>query len=174
MIKTIFFDFDGVLTPDKSGSYTTFNYISKKTDIDFEKLHSCSRKYNKELNLGKLNFKDIWKEFCECINEDLDIGILGDAFECTELNKAMFGLAKKLSKEYKVGILTDNKKGRLEILNKKFGLDKLFSPIIVSSELGLDKTNEQMFKTAITSAKANTEECIFIDNKKENLLLPKK
>jgi len=34
MIKAVFFDFDGVLTLDKTGSLTTARYISVATGID--------------------------------------------------------------------------------------------------------------------------------------------
>lgn len=38
MIKAILFDFDGVLTTDRTGSLSICNYICKKTGIDLELL----------------------------------------------------------------------------------------------------------------------------------------
>jgi len=40
MIKAVLFDFDGVLTIDKTGSTTITNYISDNCDIPLERVKS--------------------------------------------------------------------------------------------------------------------------------------
>lgn len=47
MIKGIFFDFDGVITVEKTGSPTMIEYIAKETDLLYENVKTAYYKYNK-------------------------------------------------------------------------------------------------------------------------------
>ena len=60
MIKAIFFDFDGVLTLDNTGSFTTCFNISKDAGLDLNKTLICYRKNRIDLNLNKTTHKKIW------------------------------------------------------------------------------------------------------------------
>ena len=172
MIKAIFFDYDGVLTPDKTGTYTTCKYISKVTGIDIDKLSQCYRQFNEVLNTGKKTHKDIWLQFCECIGQSLDIQIIQYAFDSTPLNESVYNLAVSLKEKYKVGIITYNKKDRLVALTKKYEMDKVFDSIIVSADVGSGKEDDKIFYAATNSIGVKPEECVFIDNHKKNLIIP--
>ncbi|MBI2665614.1 HAD-IA family hydrolase [Candidatus Woesearchaeota archaeon] len=174
MIKAVFFDYDGVLTPDKTGTYTTCRYIHGITGISIDKLSQCYRQFNKVLNTGKKTHKDIWPQFCECIGKSLDIQVLQDAFDSTPLNEAVFQLASRIGNKYKIGIITDNKKDRIIYLRKKQGLDKIFDSIIVSANVSCGKDDEKIFFHAAESVGVRPEDCVFIDNQKENLVVPAK
>ena len=174
MIKAIFFDFDGVLTLDKNDLFTTCKNISRVSGITLENGTSCYKIYSKELYLGQVSHADIWKDFCKCIGKKIAIGILRQAFLKTSLNIRMFELAKKLRARYKVGIITNNNKERFYLLTKKLNLRKLFDTVILSADVGGMKDSEIIFKKAIESLKLSAEECIFIDNTKDNLKIPKK
>ncbi|MDW9246882.1 hAD-superhydrolase subfamily IA, variant 3 [Burkholderia cepacia] len=65
--------------------------------------------------------------------------MLEEAFQSTPKNDAMFALARSLKPEYSLGIITDNKRDRIDSLKKSQGLDVLFNPIIVSAEFGSGK-----------------------------------
>lgn len=172
MIKAVFFDYDGVLTPDKTGTYTTCKYIHRVTGIDIDKLEQCYRQFNKVLNTGKKTHQDIWSQFCECIGQILDIQILQDAFDSTPLNEAVLQLASRIGDKYKIGIITDNKKDRIVAVRKKYGLDNIFDSIIVSADIGCGKDDERIFYQAAESVGIKPEECVFIDNQSKNLVVP--
>ena len=174
MIKAIFFDFDGVLTPHETGRFTTCDYISKKESIDFEKIKSCYKKFNRNLNIGKITHEEMWGEFCICIGKKLNINILNEAFEATPSNDPIYELALTLKKRYKIGIITDNKKDRMEVIQNKFELDKLFDIIILSADLGFEKDSKELFESALNRLNVKPEECIFIDNNMNNLEVPRK
>ncbi len=57
MISTVFFDFDGVLTLDATGSKTTIDYICKKTGIEPTIFAWEYRKYGRDLLIGKIKQK---------------------------------------------------------------------------------------------------------------------
>jgi len=172
MIKAVFFDYDGVLTPDKSGGYTTCRYIHQTTGIELDRLISCYKKRNRDLNLGKVTHQEIWQDFCQCVGQQIDIGILPDAFNSTPSNDAMYELARKLRTKYKTGIITDNKKDRWDNVTRKFGLDGLFDILVLSANVGAEKDSEEPFRYATETLGVKPEGCVFIDNKKENLVAP--
>lgn len=53
MIKAIFFDFDGVLTTDPTGSVSITNYLAAKAGISVEHIRKCYLPYNQQLLTGK-------------------------------------------------------------------------------------------------------------------------
>jgi len=175
MIKTIFFDFDGVLTIDGAGSFTTCTNIQKHIpDVSFDHILQCYRVNHPKMLLGQTTHAAIWKEFCTCVGKDLDIKILDEAFRNTPANTKMMDLANKLKKHYKLGIITDNSKERLDVSRKEMKLTDLFEIIIVSGETGIRKDSEDTFVRALELAGCKPEECVFIDNSQDNLIAPKK
>jgi len=172
MIKAVFFDYDGVLTPDKSGAYTTCKYIHQSTGIDLDNLISCYKKHSRHLNLGKITHQDIWQDFCQCLGQFINIKILQDAFNSTPSNEVMYELARKIRTHCKTGIITDNKKDRWNVVIRKFSLDRLFDILVLSANVGAEKDSEKIFFAAANSLGVKPEECIFIDNKRANLVAP--
>ncbi|MBN1941428.1 MAG: HAD family hydrolase [Candidatus Diapherotrites archaeon] len=173
MIRAVFFDLDGVLTPHKTGGFTTCKYISEKLKLDFDKVTACYKSLNKKLNTGKERFDGFVEKFCKCLGQELDIKVFDDAFESTPLNYAVFEIAKKLKKNYKIGIITENNTKRIRIVSKKFGLDSLFDTILVSEEIGVEKESQELFEFALNALGIKAEESIFIDNQEKNLVIPK-
>lgn len=51
-------------------------------------------------------------------------------------------------------------------------LPRLFDPIVVSSEVGFSKDDPEIFLAALQLLRVKPEECIFIDNSKDNLVAP--
>lgn len=174
MIKAVFFDYDGVLTPEKTGTYTTCKYMHGVTGIDIDKLSQCYRQFNGVLNTGQKTHQEIWPAFCECIGQHMDIGILREAFGSTPSNEPVLRLASRIGNRYKIGIITDNKKDRMVAVTKKYGLDKIFDSIIVSADVGCGKDDERIFRIAAESVGAEPEECVFIDNQMKNLSVPER
>ena len=175
MIETIFFDFDGVLTTDPSGSYTTCQYIQKiAPDLKFDDILACYRQHHQQLLLGHCTHQDIWADFCACIGVELSSNVLTKAFQNTPCNEGMFDLCHSLKSHYQLGIITDNSKDRFDTLKEYLNLPTRFKHIIVSSDIGSRKDSEHNFKTALQLANAQAEACVFIDNNAANLIMPDK
>lgn len=173
MIEAIFFDYDGVLTTDRTGSLTTCRYLSKASGVGYELIHSALSKYNEDLLLGNTTHRAIWQAVCESIGCELDFSLLEQAFLSTPPNDAMFALARKLRKRYAVGIITDNKKDRIDCLRKSQGLDELFAPVIVSSERGCGKQSPSIFEQALQELRISPQKAFFVDNTPINLVAAK-
>jgi len=170
MIRTIFFDYDGVLTTDTSGSLTTFRYLSEATGLAFPAISAAFAPYAGDLLTGKVRHAQIWPMACEALGRALDIDLLARAFESTPLNTGMMSLARRLGSRYAVGIITDNNLDRMEHLRRFQHLDSLFDPIVVSAEVGGSKRDKDIFMRALSRAGSAPGECVFIDNSESNLV----
>ena len=174
MIKAVLFDYDGVLTLDKSGSYTICKYISKNADIDYELFSHEYRKYNDDLLIGKVTHEQIWNQLCKNVNKSVSIKYLFDSYKNTPINTKMIDLVKRIKKNNKTGLITDNKKDRIDAAKNDFKLAELFDVITVSAEIGSQKNKETIFSKTIKELSLNYDECVFIDNQENNLIVPKK
>lgn len=174
MIKAILFDFDGVLTIDGTGSQSICNYISKKTGIDLKLFENEYYKYNDDLLYGKIQHKDIWDKLCRELNTEIDINILYDSFLNTPLDNEMMEIVHNLKeKNYKIGMVTDNKKDRIDKIFEYYEWDKLFDLISISAEVGSGKNYNTIFEITIDCLNVKASECVFIDNQEKNLIVPK-
>jgi FMN phosphatase YigB (HAD superfamily) len=103
----------------------------------------------------------------------IDFSLLEQAFLSTPANGAMLALARRLKPQYALGIITDNKKDRIDCVRTSQGLDALFNPIVVSAEFGSGKDSPAVFEYALRCLDIRPEESLFIDNNPENLIAPK-
>lgn len=173
MIKAILFDFDGVLTTDKTGSQSILNYISKATGIPFDALKIEYYKYNTRLLNGQLTHKEMWNDFCKNLGRDIEYSVLTDSFRHTPLDGKMFNLVKELKADYKIGMVTDNKCDRIDEILAYYQLSDLFDIVSVSAEYKSGKESTYIFTKTAEKLAVAPDECVFIDNTAENLIAAK-
>lgn len=172
MIKAICFDFDGVLTTDKSGSLTTLRSLSRQTGIAEDVLWEALRPFNDDLLLGRTTHARIWPQVGARLGHPLPMAALEIAFQDTPMNRPMLALARALRAQYAVGIITDNKADRMDFLCRQHGLANSFDPIVVSAEVGSGKDQPAIFAHALERLGVQAGECLFIDNTLKNLAAP--
>ena len=171
MIEAVFFDYDGVLTADKTGSLTTCRYLSRRTGIELQRLLQAFGIHNHELTLGRRSHADVWPDICARLGQDVPPGLLLEAFESTPVNAPMLALARQLKRcGCEVGIVTDNKSDRMAHLRKLQRLDEIFDPIVVSAEVGCTKQEQDIFRLALAHRGTPPERALFIDNTEANLV----
>jgi len=173
MIKAVLFDFDGVLTVDKTGSSTITNYISNACDIPLEKVKAGYYKFNKQLLLGEATHQEIWQDFCKELGQDIAYEILIDSFRYTRLDDRMIALVQELKSRYFVGMITDNKSDRINTILAYRGLTQYFDVVAVSADLHSGKDGRGIFEYVLNALNVNASECVFIDNTEKNLVVPK-
>jgi putative hydrolase of the HAD superfamily len=174
MIKAVLFDYDGVLTLDKSGSYSICKYISQNADVDYELFSTEYKKYNDDLIIGKVTHEQIWNQLCKNVNKQISIKFLFDSYKNTPMNLKMMELVKRIKKNSKTGLITDNKKDRMDAAKTDYKLEQLFDVIMVSAEIGSHKTKEMIFSKTVAQLGVKNDECVFIDNQESNLIIPNK
>ncbi|MBE6550547.1 MAG: HAD family hydrolase [Ruminococcaceae bacterium] len=173
MIKAVLFDFDGVLTIDKTGSTTTINYIANTCNIPLDNVKANYYKFNKQLLLGETTHQEIWQEFCESLGQSVDYDILLDSFRETRLDERMIALVKELKEKYLIGMVTDNKYDRISTILNYRGLNQYFDVVAISASVHSGKESRNIFDHALNKLNVNVNECVFIDNTEKNLIVPK-
>ncbi|MCL1844848.1 MAG: HAD-IA family hydrolase [Defluviitaleaceae bacterium] len=174
MIKSVLFDFDGVLTLDANGTQTICNYICSTTRVDRSVFEHEYRKFNADLQTGKVVHEEIWKRVCDAVGQHIDIKILNDSFDNTPINSYMLKLAKEIKElGLKIGIVTDNKADRIKSIVDFHNWHNVFDGIVVSAEVGSGKTHPAIFHKIFSILSVNPNECVFIDNTEKNLVVPK-
>jgi FMN phosphatase YigB (HAD superfamily) len=173
-IRTIFFDFDGVLTLDATGSLSSCRGLQTfLPNIPLDQITSCYRNRRSERNKGQGTHLDYWQEFKECLGVNLSLTVLDEVFKSTPKNEEMFKLAEKLQTRYALGIITDNSRDRFQVLEQDWDLPGLFSLRILSADVGTLKDSPVIFEKAEQEAGCKPGQCAFIDNNKENLVIPR-
>jgi putative hydrolase of the HAD superfamily len=169
MIKAIFFDMDGVLTTDQTGSVTSCKYFSEKSGIPFEELLSQKIGYDEAIDKNEITNEEVWSNISREHNAKFNIAWIEEAFANTPMDTKMLNFAKSFKDRYSLGIITDNEKERADLIVKLHNLHDLFSTIIVSAEVGSTKKTTKIFEVALKQSGFQAKECIFIDNKQSNL-----
>lgn len=174
MIKGIFFDFDGVITLEKQGTPPVISYIAKETGLPIKSVEAAYRRYNRALLCGEITHKDMWQDFCEELQFDIDYEILTGAFLNITLDQAVIAYIKELKEKYIIGMITDNKVDRIETILKALNLKDLFDVVVISAEVHAGKTEEAIFEVALGRSGLEPQESVFIDNTTRNLEVPVK
>lgn len=173
-IKAIFFDFDGVLTTDQSGTRTTVQSLSQSTGLPEGAIREAFTPHIGDLILGRQTHEQIWPQICSALGSRIDPAFLVEAFGSTPLNQPMLHVARALAGRYRIGIITDNPSDRMKHIAKLHGLDSLFDPIVVSADIGSSKHTSGIFQLTLDAINNEPSETIFIDNSEKNLAVAKK
>ena len=174
MLKGIFFDFDGVITLEKQGTPPMIAYIAETTGLPVEAVEKAYRRHNRALLMGEVTHPDMWQQFCEELETDIDYEILTGAFLNITLDQAVVDYIRKLKEKYLIGMITDNKVDRIETILKEKGLEELFDVVVISAQVHSGKTEEKIFEEALKRSNLKPQECVFIDNTAQNLEIPAK
>jgi putative hydrolase of the HAD superfamily len=169
VIQAVFFDFDGVLTRDRTGTLTTCRYLSGQTGIPLERWVAAFEPHRAALARGQTTRDATWPLVCEAVGRDVPREVLTRAFESTPLDPAMFAFANSLARHGKVGIVTDNPKDRMDVVRRTLWLDRVFAPIVVSAEEGRAKDDPMLFRHAVVAAGVAPADAVFIDNVMDNV-----
>ncbi|BCZ47989.1 hypothetical protein psyc5s11_40560 [Clostridium gelidum] len=111
---------------------------------------------------------------CKGLNSKIDINILYESFINTPIDMQMIEFIDELKQQnYKIGMVTDNKKDRIDDIVKYYDWNEIFDSITISAEIGSGKDYNEIFVKTIEGLNVNTDECVFIDNQEKNLIVPK-
>ena len=168
MIKYIFFDMDGVLTTDTTGSYTTAKFFADKFEIDFDELFQYTKPFDSDIDAGKLTVNEVWANVAEKYNKEFKDEYIREAFLSTPIDSKMLEIVDKLKENYKVGIITDNSIERANAIFDKNNFREIFDTIIISGEVKSTKKSVEIFNIAAEKAGVECNECVFIDNNTNN------
>ncbi|MBS1266882.1 MAG: Glyceraldehyde 3-phosphate phosphatase [Candidatus Woesearchaeota archaeon] len=177
MIKAIIFDFGDVLavpgiTLKVLKEYKDFLNSSPKQALD----KIIYTDHIEDLMRDKISLNQFHKILANLQGTTLkmqeDIG--NRISELTQINQDVLDIAKKLSKNYKLAILSDHIKGIFEKHVNRFRLTKYFDEIVFSAHHGFLKEDETLFDILLEKMKLKPEECLFIDDRQINIKIAEK
>lgn len=172
-MKAIIFDWYGVCV--ESFIETLSNEINKKSGVSKKLIKKHYQKYELPFVLGKIKGIDILKNIFKELKVNENPKNYGYIFTyLSKLNKKIFDLAKKLNKNYKTALLSDNFSQMTKTIRKKIKLNNYFDFVIFSNEVNLTKTKDKIYKLAFKKLKVKPEEIVLIDDNIKNIRIANK
>ena len=169
MIKVIAFDFGGVLGPDADDWTITFKDILLLTGIPQVKMQKIFDDHWSRLKIGKESMKTFWS----CVALESKNKIKPERLRRTYnnsifVNRDILKLIGELKKKYQVVLLANDSDDDYLIKIKKLKLNRFFSKIYCSSNLGMAKPDRKIFRYVLKDLRIKPKEVIFIDNQENN------
>lgn len=100
------------------------------------------------------------------INYDTFFSIYNDVFS---LNPPVLQIMKRLKRKYKLVVLSNTDTMRFGFVKKKFPEILIFDEYVLSFEVGFMKPHPRIYKEALKKAGFPASECVFIDDREENI-----
>ena len=152
MIKTVIFDFFGVLQTDGYKSWLT------KQGIPLEgEYYDLSRRSDLGLLADNEFFEELSKlSGIEITEEEID--------QSTSMYTEVIAIVEKVRETYPTGLLSNAPSGYIREILQEHNLEHLFNTIVVSGEIGFVKPDRRIFEHILGVMNANAKETIFIDD----------
>lgn len=171
-IKCVIFDVGGVFVTDKIEAAMTAANRKLHKRI-FERRSTIRNK----LLCGKIREKEYYPFLAK--QSGIPASELRKTFdsEYKQFDRIDFAVARIARKINKTGLRTailSNATPEQKKINSKRGIYKICNCSIISCDVGCMKPDKRIFMIALKKVKLPANECIFIDDRKENLVVPKK
>jgi putative hydrolase of the HAD superfamily len=168
-IKWILFDLSGVVVkwifvnPDGYTVNSRFFNVETFADLFFTKDHH-------EYCLGHLSHEQLVERFIKRKKLDLSVDEYNELVKNDVTpNVGMLPLIEALSKKYKIAIATNEGTLHTKYKIEGSGVMPYLSKIIASYRIHEVKPDTAFYKRTLEMIEAKPEECIFIDDKQENV-----
>jgi len=173
MIKAVIFDYGGVIKV----AHPFFKGLSEVwgiSDEDFRQTKEKRRPFSMQASKGLLDEKQYLQKVFEILGKKAPDN-------CTEKFKQNYRetfeffpdiakLIKKLREEnFKTAVLSNIFRFEADVIREKHGYDG-FDSLILSCEVGMMKPEPEIYSLAVNKLEIKPEECIFVDDKEENLV----
>ncbi len=180
MIKTIFFDFGGVII--KPPNLWWRKWLKKRLSIDEhpEILEMLENPYEaqlvKDICLGAVSEDYLWILMAERlkINPEKLKKIRLKLFSKRQLNNQVIKSLAELSKTHQTAILSNAGDRSRELMEETYGLNRYVREIIISAEEGVIKPDHRIFEIALDRMKADPDTSLLLDDYYENVISARK
>jgi HAD superfamily hydrolase (TIGR01509 family) len=165
-IKRVVFDLGGVL----------FEYATPKAvfvlnrDYGYDKKiieNLLQSKKSRLLREGKIRDKEFWRYAKRIIPKEYNARIIKEVWDnCSEINKEVFQIIKKLSKNKKIRLMifSGNVKTRIKALDKKYNFRKYFYKEVYSFNYKTNKPKKRFVRIMIKESGVSPKEILYIED----------
>jgi putative hydrolase of the HAD superfamily len=119
---------------------------------------------------GEINPAEFYSKVVRIFKSDFDYNRFFKAYnDVFDLRKKELQILKKLKENYRVILLTNTDVMRYGFIKKNFPEMLIFDAYVLSYEEGYMKPDPRIYKAALEKAEAQADECLFIDDKADNI-----
>jgi putative hydrolase of the HAD superfamily len=166
MKKLIVFDAMGVIYKEGDDvGRLLFPYLKRYIpELSYNSLHELYIK----LSLGQISSEEFFSalglsiKYPEIKQDYLDT--------CLELDTQFIPALKPLSDKYSFAMLSNDVSEWSKYLRKKYDLDRYFSDVIISADVGCRKPSEKIFEILLERNHISAIDCCFIDDNINNIM----
>ncbi|MCX6760750.1 MAG: HAD family hydrolase [Candidatus Nealsonbacteria bacterium] len=173
MIKAILFDFGYTITSGFKNRDKKINKILAPFGLNWRKLLPLWRNLYILRSAGKIK-SDKELEFLmrRITKKEIPVKkIIEFTIENHFIPKENVEIIKKLKKEYKIGILSNNVQGWVMPILKNYKINDLFDVVIISSKIGARKPDGVIYYEALKKLSIRADQAVFIaDELSEDLV----
>jgi HAD superfamily hydrolase (TIGR01509 family) len=168
MIKLLIFDVGGVIIDFKEEYY--MRYISDKLGLDMNKLSKAMGPMMVQMDYGRITTKAVEDRISGRFHiPEIDLEWVAAYKKLSKLNRNVASLVGRLSKRYKVALLSNISISRY-LESKRLFLDKIaYDRAFASCYIHMRKPERRIYVYALKEMNARPNETLFIDDKPENV-----
>ena len=167
MIKTIIFDYAGVLTPTRN-KYNFAQQNHQRFNLQPSELLDVLYKQWDKTAIGEMLEKDYWKYIGEKLNiEPEEIRDL--VYAAFPIEERVIDIIDQTKDRYTLVMVSNQIEDWLEKVIDDNSLRSKFHYFANSYQIGVNKPDKRIFLTALEKSKSKPEETLFIDDSIENV-----
>lgn len=166
-IKTVIFDYAGVLTPTRDNFVFAEKYC-KRFKMDKLKLLELTYLDWDKASVNEIPAKIFWQNIAKKLKIEPEAlkEMIMDTFE---LDQRVIDLITNLHKKYTIVLMSNQVEDWLEKVIDDNNLRGKFDYFINSYNIGIKKPERGIFDEAIARTGSKYEECLFIDDSLKNI-----
>jgi putative hydrolase of the HAD superfamily len=171
MIKTILFDFGGVISESNRSWDSMHKRIKEVSGLTNEELDEIFHTHWEDISVNKKSFTHFLQDLVVHSKNNLTVEKLEQLYaQDVTINNDVVEIIKNLKKKgYRVVIFANDSKFGEEIRLKK--VEKYVDTIYSSATLQLRKPNPAIYKRVLQLENIHPEEALFIDDKERNTVV---
>lgn len=166
MIKVVFFDWGYTFTLGFKDRNRKINKILKPHGLNWQKFLPCWRQFYILRSLGKIKTdKELEIVIQRALQKEIPVRKIIEIIINTHIiPREHIGVVKKLKRNYKVGIISNNVKEWVDQVLTNYKIKNLFDDVLISSEIETRKPNALIYFEALRRLSAKPEESVFISD----------
>jgi HAD superfamily hydrolase (TIGR01509 family) len=160
MIKSVIFDFFGVLSDDRTRT------VLRKLGQEYTPaIHMLAVAFDKnQMPLG-----EYYKKFAQVTNCDVD-QIRCEFERTSDIDEEVLNIVKALHPNYSTALLSNCSTAYIDRFLKEDGFREAFDEVVVSGAVGYVKPEREIFEITLDRLGVQPEEAIFIDDNINNVI----
>ena len=171
MIRSVLSDLGKVLIFFDNSIF--YRKIAAYSPVPVEEIAGMVNVYSdvgQAIDTGKLSPQGFYEKVKEILQMELPfedfLAIYNDVFAA---NPPVIEILRKLKNRYRLVMLSNTDVMRFGFIRQKFPEVMIFDEYVLSYEVGCIKPAPRIYQAALQKAQADPNECVFIDDRPENI-----